>query len=50
MKFITILVVSSLFLTACGGGNGGNSGNCKDGTSSDAIGKQGACSSHGGVA
>jgi hypothetical protein len=53
MKFIAIClaVVSLITLAGCGGGNGSDDTvQCKDGWISHSKDKQGACSSHGGVA
>lgn len=45
----------SSFIAGCSGGSGGGSTGaytcqCKDGTSSNSCGIQGACSGHGGIA
>ena len=49
---ICLILVASFALSACGGGGGddGNTVTCKDGWISHSKDKQGACSSHGGVA
>jgi len=46
-------LIAYISLTGCGGGGGGGDDDtvtCKDGWISHAKDKQGACSSHGGVA
>lgn len=52
MKFLVscFALIVSIVLTGCGGGGDDDKVACKDGWISHSKDKQGACSSHGGVA